>query len=104
MDIVFDHVRKLEVVRATARYVLVKPAGAGGGSRERDHWKGPLPDLMFPADRSWLVSTLWDYDWTCIGGPRTLVDAFLAYSDLRHRAREVDPSIKDATPQGHTAI
>jgi hypothetical protein len=32
-----------------------------------------LPNLMFPADRSWLVSTLWDDDWTCVGGPAELV-------------------------------
>ena len=25
-------------------------------------WKGTLPNLMFLADRSWLVSTLWDDD------------------------------------------
>lgn len=56
------------------------------------------------ADHSWLVSTLWDDDWTCIGGSRELVDAFLAHPDLRHRVREVDPSDSDATPPGHTAI
>jgi hypothetical protein len=47
---------------------------------------------------------LWDDDWTCIGGSKELVAAFLAHPDLRHRAREVDPSVKDATPPGHTAI
>jgi hypothetical protein len=75
-----------------------------GRWRADDLWKGVLPDLIFPADRSWLVSTLWDDDWTCIGGPRELVDAFLAHPDLRHRAREADPSLKDATPPGHSAI
>jgi hypothetical protein len=59
---------------------------------------------MFPIHRSWLVSSLWDDDWTCIGGSRELVDAFLTHPDLRHRAREVDPSAEDATPPGHTAI
>jgi hypothetical protein len=88
-----------------ARYVLVEAGPEQAGVwREREHWKGPLPDLMFPVDRSWLVSTLWDDDWTCIGGSRVLVDAFLAHPDLRHRAREVDPSVEDATPPGHTAI
>jgi hypothetical protein len=72
--------------------------------REREHWKSLLPDLMFPAGRSWLVSTLWDDDWMCIGGSRGLVDAFLTHPDLRHRAREVDLSLKDATPPGHIAI
>ena len=28
---------------------------------------------MFPAGRSWLVSTRWDDDWTWIGGPGRLV-------------------------------
>jgi hypothetical protein len=75
-----------------------------GGDVARRSAKGVLPDLTFPADRSWLVSTLWDDDWTCIGGSKNLVGAFLAHSDLRHRAREVDSSVKDATPPGHAAI
>jgi hypothetical protein len=51
------------------------------------------------------ASPLEDPDhWTCIGRSRGLVDAFLAHPDLGHRAREVDPSLKDATPPDHTAI
>jgi hypothetical protein len=104
-DIVFQDVRKVRPGTSDAWYVLVE-AGPEQAVvwRERDHWQGPLPDLMFPADRSWLYSTLWDDDWTCIGGSRELVDAFLVHPDLRDRAREVDPSMKDATPPGHTAI
>ena len=41
---------------------------------------------MFPADRSWLVSSLWDDDWTCIGGPAELVNRFLRHPDLQARA------------------
>lgn len=59
---------------------------------------------MFPADHSWLFSTLWDDDWTYIGGSRELVDAFLAHPHLRDRVREVDPLTRDATPPGRTAI
>jgi hypothetical protein len=74
-------------------YVLIEAGPAQAGIwRHDDHCKGVLPDLISPADRSWLVSTLWDDHWTCIGGPRALVDAFLAHPDLRRRAREVDPS------------
>jgi hypothetical protein len=105
-DIVFYDVRKVRPgPNDDGWYVLVE-AGPEQAAvwREREHWKSPLPDLMFPADRSWLVSTLWDDDWTCIGGSRAFVDAFLAHPDLRHRAREVDPSAKDATPPGHIAI
>ena len=105
-DIVFYDVRKVRPGPTGAGYVLVE-AGPEQAALwcEREHWKrGPLPDLMFPADRSWLISTLWDDDWTCIGGSRRLLDAFLAHPDLRHRAREVDLSVEDATPPGHTAI
>jgi hypothetical protein len=104
-DIVFRDVRKVRPGPTDAWYVLVEAGPKQAGAwREREHWKSPLPDLIFPADRSWLLSTLWDDDWTCIGGSRALVDAFLAHPDLRHRAREVDPSLEDATPPGHTAI
>jgi hypothetical protein len=41
------------------------------------HGEGTLPDLFFPADRSWLVSALWDDTWTCVGGPEELIDALL---------------------------
>ena len=104
-DIVFYDVRKVRAGPTGAGYVLVE-AGPEQAALwcERESWKSPLPDLMFPADRSWLISTLWDDDWTCIGGSRGLVDAFLAHPDLRHRAREVDLSVEDATPPGHTAI
>jgi hypothetical protein len=80
-------------------YVLVE-----AGPEQAAVWRDDLPDLMFPSDRSWLISTLWDDDWMCIGGSRGLVDAFLAHPDLRARAREVDPSVKDATPPGHVAF
>jgi hypothetical protein len=63
--------------------------------------KGGLPDLMFPADRSWLFSTLWDDDWSCVGGPGRLVADFLRHPDLE--ARRVFPGA-DATPPGHTAF
>jgi len=52
---------------------------------------------MFPADHSWLVSTLWDDDWTCIGGPAELVDGFLNHPRLQ--AYPVAPS-QDRTPPG----
>ena len=64
-------------------------------------WKGALPNLMFPADRSWLVSTLWDDDWTCIGGPAQLVEKFLSHPDLQARPVTLN---EDATPPGHQAL
>jgi hypothetical protein len=59
---------------------------------------------MFPADRSWLFSTLWDDDWTCVGGPQQVIDSLLAHPDLGHRVRQVDPTDEDVTPPGHTSI
>jgi hypothetical protein len=64
-------------------------------------WKGVLPNLMFPADRSWLLSTLWDDDWTCIGGPAALVGEFLRHPDLEARPVALG---QDATPPGHQAF
>ena len=53
---------------------------------------------MFPADRSWLVSTMWDDDWTCVGGPVGLVGRLvLGHPVLRGRQVTLD---QDATPPG----
>jgi hypothetical protein len=85
-------------------YVLVEAGPEQAATWRRtdlgSFWKGALPNLMFPADRSWLVSTLWDDDWTCIGGPAGLVDRFLRHPDLQ--ARRVTLG-EDATPPGHQA-
>jgi hypothetical protein len=63
-------------------------------------WK-VLPDLIFPADRSWLFSKLWDDDWSCLGGSARLIEEFLRHPDLQ--TRQVTPD-EDATPPGHTAF
>lgn len=104
-DVIFSGVPTVSLF-PTHDYVLVEagPEQARAWRAAWDRSKGILPDLMFPADRSWLISTLWDDDWTCIGGSSELVDAFLADPDLRHRARRVDPSVADVTPPGHNAI
>jgi hypothetical protein len=88
------------------RYVLVAagPRQAAAWGRDEDGWlwwRDNLPDLMFPADRSWLAATLADDDWTCVGGPAVLIDKFLAHRDLR--ARRVPLGV-DATPPGHKAV
>jgi hypothetical protein len=101
-DLIFGGARRVRFY-ADWPYVLIEAGPEQASAWREDCWKGVLPDLMFPVDRSWLFSTLWDDDWTCIGGSRPLVDAFLAHPDLRGRVREVDPSVEDATPPGHTA-
>ena len=86
-------------------YVLVEagPEQAATWRRNdpRSFWKGVLPNLMFPADRSWLVSTLWDDDWSCIGGSAGLVGRFLRHPDLQARPVALG---QDATPPGHQAL
>jgi hypothetical protein len=82
------------------RYVLVEAGPAQAATWRGDRWGfGALPELMFPADRSWLVSRLWDDDWRCVGGPADLVEAL--HRDPEVRARPVRTS-EDATPPGHT--
>jgi hypothetical protein len=85
-------------------YVLVEAGPRQAATWRRSEagswWLDVLPDLMFPADRSWLLSAMCDDDWTCVGGPTSLVDMFLAHPDLQ--ARPVRPG-EDATPQGYRA-
>ena len=104
-DVIFYDVPKVSLF-PTHNYVMIEagPAQAKSWRPEWVRWKGALPDLMFPADRSWLVSTLWDDHWTCVGGPQQLVDALLAHPDLGHRVRQVEPTDEDVTPPGHTSI
>jgi len=103
-DIVFPDAPKV-ILYAGWHYVLVEAgpeqAAAWRPSDGRAFGTGDLPNLMFPADRSWLVSTLWDDDWSCVGGPAALVDRFLRHPDLR--ARQVVLG-QDATPPGHEAM
>jgi hypothetical protein len=88
-------------------YVLVQAGPAQAATWRSDSpahfWIGRLPNLIFPTDRSWLVSTLWDDDWTCIGGSAALIEALTDRPELRRYARRVDPG-QDATPPGHHAI
>jgi hypothetical protein len=85
------------------RYVLIEAGPAEAWNWRGNHWRHwrTLPDLIFPADRSWLVNTLWDDDWRCIGGPQHLIDAILTDPDLD--ARQVRPG-EDMTPPGHTPM
>jgi hypothetical protein len=67
-------------------------------NRDSTPWHSALPELLFPSDRSWLVSTMWDDDWRYIGGSPALVDALLVRPELE--ARSVTPE-ENATPPGH---
>ncbi len=60
---------------------------------------GALPDLFFPADRSWLASALWNDTWTDFGGSAELIEAL--QRDPVANARRVQPD-QDAVPPGLT--
>ena len=105
-DVVFADAPKATLY-AGWEYVLVKAGPRQAASwRTSDggtFWKGALPNLMFPANRSWLVFTLWDDGWTCIGGRAALVEDLLHDPKLGPRARQVELGDLNATPPGHEA-
>jgi hypothetical protein len=100
-DIVFPDAPRVRMY-SDWPYVLVKagPQQALAWRAEPSPLHCRLPDLMFPTDRSWLISALWDDEWWCLGGSRELVDAFVREPGME--ARRVDPD-DDATPPGHVA-
>jgi hypothetical protein len=58
-----------------------------------------LSELMFPEDRSWLVSSPWDDDRACIGGSDALINELLQDPVLAPDARRVETH-QDAAPPG----
>ena len=100
-DVVFPDAARVTLY-AGWPYVLVQ-AGKDQASRWRNDWHNwrPGPDLIFPADRSWLLSWLWDDDWLCFGGPAWLLDDLL--KEQRLEVRRVGLG-EDATPPGHVAL
>ncbi len=102
-DVVFPNAPRVTMY-AGWDYVLVAAGPQQAATWRSEGYKGVLPDLMFPADRSWLISTLWDDDWTCVGGSGELVGDLLRHPDLQGYARRVETLDEDATPPGHTAI
>jgi hypothetical protein len=105
-DVVFPDAQRV-ILYAGWPYVLVQ-AGPGQAAEWRNSlpgsfWSGPLPNLVFPTDRSWLVSTLWDDDWMCAGGTVALVESLIDHPDLASLSHRVILG-EDATPPGHHAI
>lgn len=101
-DVVFPYAPRA-MLYSEYGYVLVQAGPQQAASWRDSGFNWTLPDLMFPADRSWLVSTMWDDDWTCIGGSEQLVSGFLNHARLGPRARRVTLD-QDATPPGHESI
>jgi len=102
-DVVFHNAPRVTLYSGWG-YVLVEAGPKQAATWRTGHMRsqhGTLPDMIFPADRSWLVSALWDDSWTCVGGPRRLVDALVR--DTLVQAREVQLG-EDATPPGRHYI
>jgi hypothetical protein len=100
-DVVFWDAPRITLY-ADWSYVLVE-AGPDEALRWRSDpgsWRAPGPDLVFPADRSWLLSWLWDDDWRCLGGPTALIDGYLNEPRLQVRRVGLD---EGATPPGYVA-
>lgn len=104
-DVVFPNAPRVNLYSSWS-YVLVLAGSAQAATwrrwDSRSYWSGQLPNLMFPVNRCWLVSTLWDDDWTCVGGTTALMDDLLRHPQLSPLVRRVEPG-QDATPPGHTA-
>lgn len=82
------------------KYVLAHAGPDEALSLRDGHWGRTLPELLFPDDRSWLVSTLWDDDWRCVGGPANLIGSMVDATALETRVVDFT---QDATPLGHIA-
>lgn len=99
-DVVFPSARRVSLYWGWT-YVLVEAGPAEALRWRTGHMRGgmhgALPDLFFPADRSWLVSALWDDTWCCIGGSELLIEA-LTREPLAN-ARRVQPH-EDSAPPG----
>jgi hypothetical protein len=82
-------------------YVFVQAGPDQAMSWRSNHglrsWRGALPDVIFPADHTWLVSHLWDDDWRCVGGPTELIEELVG--DGLMQGRRVGLG-EDATPPG----
>lgn len=101
-DVVFPDEPMVALYSAGWQYVLVQagPQEAASWRNSSSCRRGVLPDLLFPADRSWLLSTLWDDDWRCLGGSHDLMRSVV--QETRLQARTVSPG-QDATPPGHVS-
>ena len=101
-NVVFNTVPKVTLYWGWM-YVLVEAGPEQALTWRTGHMRGGLlgglPDLFFPADRTWLASALWDDTWTDFGGSAELVDAL--QRDPITNARQVQPD-QDAVPPGLT--
>lgn len=104
-DVVFPSAPRVTLYYGWS-YVLVlagsEQASVWRGWDLGSFWAGHLPNLIFPLSRNWLLSTLWDDDWTCVGGTDALIDDLLRHPELSPHVRRVETG-HNATPPGHSA-
>jgi hypothetical protein len=76
-----------------AVFVLIEPGGDPPRDPPEPDFTHPFyreaPNLIWPADRAWLVVSEVDFDSTLVGGSRELVEALVAAPDLE--VYEVEP-------------
>jgi hypothetical protein len=98
-DVVMPDAPRVHVYSQGA-YVLVQagPREAHTWRSDEGRWFTALPELMFPADRSWLLASLWDDAWASVGGSADLISGLLNEPDLRAGAERTDPSVPDMWP------
>jgi hypothetical protein len=91
-DVVLDHAPRVRMYSGW-NYVLTQagPHEARTWRSDEGRWFTALPELMFPADRSWLVSSLWDDAWAGVGGSAELISALLIEPELRPGAERRIP-------------
>ena len=96
-DVVLDTAPRVHVYSRWP-YVLMQagPREARNWRSDTGRWHTALPELMFPGDRSWLLSSLWDDAWACVGGSDDLISALLTEPDLS--PEKTDPSVPDMWP------
>jgi len=91
IDLPFDDAPRTNLF--TWNYVLVRAGPEQAlnwrASESPIAWKGALPDLIFPVDRSWVLITDWDARWSGIGGADDLVQGLLHDPELGPRTRRV---------------
>ncbi|NAZ83872.1 hypothetical protein GTR02_18845, partial [Kineococcus sp. R8] len=75
----------------TAPLAALHTLGRSWRYKDQRWFERHSPSLLWPLDRSWLVATDLDYDYTYLVGPRVLVDAVHADRRLEVQLQDVRP-------------
>jgi hypothetical protein len=99
-DVVFAEALRVKLYWDWA-YVMVCAGPEQAASWSRDQmWNWSLPALMFPKNRAWLVSLLWDDDWVSVGGSAELITGLQQHPKLARSTHRCSLSDPDAAPPG----